>query len=244
MHVDRASFLLLASTLFVACQPSEAQGTPPVLAPPAPSPTPVPLVASAPTQTAAPSASASAPVEPAPVAVAAPDANDEQYSFGSGAAVPPLAKDLHPQSCDVKDNAKGVVTACALSQPGPTCESFGDTKDECARYGKWLVPRAAAAATKCLQAKSGKQSICLFNVGMACAVEAWGATCLDPSPKIEAACAKVAQRCESVPKKHRHMTLDACKAALSAIIPSRHDKFLHCAAESCQLVQCAYPAEQ
>ncbi len=245
MRVDRTKFHVLVAALSAACSPTEppvaASSLPvPELPRPAEVPPPPAVTAPPPPQPAA-TAPPAVTAQPAP---AAASSEDERYDFGPGGAVPPLARTIHPQSCAKSENAQGAVGACSLTRPpGPTCESFGDTVDECRRFSRWLVPKAAAHATQCLRAKSGSQDLCLFNVAMACAAESFGAVCLDPSPKIEADCKKVADQCARVPLRSRHMTLDACKGALSAIVPARREKFVHCAAESCAMVQCAYAAD-
>jgi hypothetical protein len=243
MKVDRGSFLALTAALFAACGPA----APPVAATsvtvpelPRPPEAPAALDAGAIERPAEPE-----PPPPAPTPPARSDTGDEApYETGSG-ATPPLASSLHPQACPPAGNTVGLWPGCALTRPpGPTCESYGDTLKECQRFKRWLTPRAAAHAAACLQAKSGKAELCEFNAAMACASEAFGVACLDPSPAVDRECRDVDDACAKVPRRYRHMTFDACRAALSAIVPARRRAFVHCAAESCALVQCAYAADQ
>lgn len=230
MQIDRAAFLVLTAALSASCRPPAVA---PEVVEVAPGVTPPPE----------PSAPPPASTSPAP-AVAVPDDDGEvPYETWPGTAVVPLAKTIRGKRCDPSENARGAPPACALAAPpGPACESFSDTRRECPRLGRSLVPRVAEAAVRCLTHKSGTTDICLFNVGAACTIAALDEVCVDDSPAIEQACVKVMDECAEMEPKFRHMNLHACKAALSAIVPSRHPAFLHCAAESCDLVACHYAA--
>jgi hypothetical protein len=187
---------------------------------------------------------ADAGAKEAPLAVDNDD-DEQPYEPWPGTANPPMAKTVHAQKCDVAENAKGKAVACALKpMPGPSCESFGETKADCPKLSRWLVPKVAEKAASCLNAKSGKKDICLFNVGPSCVIESLSSVCSNPDPKIDASCERVMKRCKSTEGKHRHMTLDACKAALSAIVPASQGKFTTCAAESCDLIPCMYQAQR
>lgn len=236
--VDRSKFLLLTSAMF-ACgtknDPAAVGG--PVVIPAQP-----PQVASMSATTAQ-----RAPDPPdagqASQPVAVEEDDEEPYEPWPGTADPPMAKTVHAQKCDVAENAKGKAVACTLrAPPGPSCESFGETRAECPRLSRWLVPKVAEKAAACLHAKSGKRDICLFNVGASCVIESLSSVCLNPDPKIEQSCERVMRRCKTYDPKQRHMNVEACKAALSAIVPASHGKFTSCAAESCDLVPCMYSA--
>jgi hypothetical protein len=244
MKIDRGKFLFLTSALFACASKTEPVNDPgsAVTIPPQPPPPP----AASPTadkNAEAPAADAGTSRD-VPVAVS-DDEDEEPYEPWPGTAQPPLAKTVHAQSCDVAENAKGKAVACTLKPaPGPTCESFGETRSDCPKLSRWLVPKVAEKAAACLNAKSGKKDICLFNVGPSCVIEALSSACLDPSPKVASSCERVMSRCARVERKHRHMTADACKAAMSAIVPASQTKFLSCAAESCDLVPCMYAAQR
>ncbi|HEY8076922.1 MAG TPA: hypothetical protein VIF62_22500 [Labilithrix sp.] len=231
MHVDRAKFLLLTSTLFASCKESEPAAQAPIVIPQQPAstaslakeePPPPPVV------------DASAPEQP----VAADD-DEEPYEPWPGTAEVPMAKTVKGQTCDAGENAKG-APVCTLRPPGPTCESFSQTRGECSRLRTWLVPRVAERAAKCLSAKSGKQDICYFNIGAACVIQAMNDVCLDTSPRIDTSCKRVMTKCGAIERQYRHINLNACKAAMSSIVPSRQAKFLTCMQESCDLVACHY----
>jgi hypothetical protein len=238
MKVDRTQFLLLASAMF-ACgtknDPSQVGG--PIIIPSQPPPT-ASMTATAPVKTAE-VPDAAAPSQP----VAVDDDDEEPYEPWPGTADPPMAKTVKAQKCDVAENAKGKPVACTLKPPpGPSCESFSEMRADCPKLSRWLVPKVAEKAAACLNAKSGKKDICLFNVGPSCVIESLSSACLDPDPTIEQSCANVMKRCKTYDAKYRHMNTEACKAALSAIVKTSRPKFVSCAAESCDLVPCMYQA--
>jgi hypothetical protein len=143
------------------------------------------------------------------------------------------------QSCDVALNRQGTAPACTLTAPGPTCESFGDTKKECPTLNQLLKPRVAAAAIECLRRKSGTQEICEFNITSICAYEALGAACLDPTAKV--ACDGVMAKCggTSAPRgRYNKMTRESCEAGVSGIADAKRKKFVSCISESCRFETC------
>lgn len=245
MKIDRAQFLFLTSALFACAGKTEPANDPggAVAIPPQPPPPPAPAATTTEKNVGATPADAGS-ARDVPLATS-DDEDEEPYQPWPGTAQPPLAKTVHPQSCDVAENAKGKAVACNLRPaPGPTCESFGETRADCPKLSRWLVPKVAEKAAACLNAKSGKKDICLFNVGPSCVIESLSSVCLDPSPKVAASCERVMARCGKADRKYRHITADACKAALSAIVPTSQPKFLSCAAESCDLVPCMYAAQR
>ena len=247
MQIDRKRFFLLTSMLTAAACGSKTDPSPnapsgPIsipVQPPAPASTTPAATTTA--ETATPDAGRT---KETPVA-SSEDDDEQPYQDWPGTANPPLAKTVHAQSCDVSENAKGKAVACALkAPPGPTCESFGETKADCPKLSRWLVPRVAEKAAACLNTKSGKKDICLFNVGPSCVIESLSSACLNTDAKIETSCKRVMAKCNQMDKQYRHMTTDACKAALSAIVPARHSSFVSCAQESCDLVPCMYAAQR
>lgn len=238
LAIDRSKFLLLTSAMF-ACgaknDPAQVGG--PIVIPAQPPPT-ASMTATAPVKTGEPP-DAGAPSQP----IAAEEDDEVPYEPWPGTADPPMAKTVHAQKCDVAENAKGKPVACTLkAPPGPTCESFSETRADCPKLSRWLVPKVAEKAAACLNAKSGKKDICLFNVGPSCVIESLSSVCLNTDPKIGEACERVMRRCKTYDAKYRHMNVEACKAALSAILPASHGKFTSCAAESCDLIPCMYSA--
>ena len=144
---------------------------------------------------------------------------------------------IKAQSCNPSLNNVGGPKACSLKAPGPTCESFADTKQECPTMNKLLKPRVAAAAIDCMNRRSGTKEICEFNVSSICAYEALQTACIDPAAK--AACNKVMARCGPAPKGHYNkMTQDACEAGFSGVADAKRAKFLSCVTESCRFETC------
>lgn len=243
MDVDRTTFLFLTSAIFAAtaCARSDPAAVPPAgvaidipLQPPPPPPT-----AGSASSTAQPAAGSAQLAEQAVA-----DDDEQPYEPWPGTTDPPLARTIRGQKCDLTENAKGKAACSLKPPPGPTCESIGATRSDCARLSRWLVPRVAEKAAACLNARSGTRDLCLFNMGATCFMESLRSVCVDTSPKVEEACARVMQKCARVDKRSRHMTMDACRAAMSAILPVAHGKFLSCAAESCDLIPCHYAAQR
>lgn len=235
MKVERERFLVLVATigagvslLPTACSTGNnppSAPTEPVYVPPAPSATW--------NQTAygPPLPTLSAPVDPPP---APPPSNDVHAS-----TKPPNPYDGTPvtaQSCDPALNRVGSPGNCAISGPGPTCESIADTKRECPTLNALLKPRVAEAANACLRRKSGTREICEFNVTSICAYEALGSACRDPSAK--AVCDKVLARCGAPQGNYNKMTRESCEAGVSGIADAKKSKFVSCISELCRFETC------
>lgn len=232
--IDRKLFLSLTA-LLASCKAPEVAVDAPVVA-----------IPSAPTASGAKAAKKPDP-PPLPGVVATEDDDDvdDDEPAWPGTAKPPANRTIRGQTCPTTDNLVGTAPACRLTRgPGPTCESFADTRSECADFGRWLVPRVAERAGRCLDAKSGTRDICLFNVSVSCVMEALRDVCVDASPRIVTECKQAVDACKAAgaSKTPGHMTQTSCVAALSGIKSARHGAFLHCAAESCTLLPCLYAA--
>jgi hypothetical protein len=143
------------------------------------------------------------------------------------------------QSCDPKQNKEGTpaVASCStLKAPGPTCESFSDTKQECPTLAQLLKPKVATAALECLKRKSGTQEICEFNITSICAYEALGEACLEPYAK--SACDDVIKKCGPPHGHYNKMTRESCEAGVSGIADGKRKKFISCISESCRFETC------
>jgi hypothetical protein len=131
---------------------------------------------------------------------------------------------------------KGAPSACALKSPGPTCESFMDTKSQCDATRSWLKPRIAEKAVQCHLAKSGTPAICKFNLVTDCVTEALSSACIDPAAVTT--CKQVMNKCGT--NKHGKLTDDACAAAVSAVSDAQRTKFVSCITEFCRFETCFY----
>ncbi len=143
---------------------------------------------------------------------------------------------ISAQSCNPALNRVGAPKACALKAPGPSCESFSDTKKECPTLNGLLKPRVAAAAIDCMNRRSGTKDICEFNVSSICAYEALESACLEPSAK--AVCNKVMSRCGGPKGRYNKMTQAACEAGVSGISDAKRAKFISCISEFCRFEVC------
>lgn len=252
MQIDRSRFLLLTTAIAAgnaACTPGEAS-----------SPTSVATVTEAPDASAPPTAEGMSPTreggggptreggmgptreggmgptreggsspvrEGAPIASATPTAS-------STAPLPP--------GCPDSDNMVGTVGNCGtLRAPGPQCESFNDTKDDCSHLARGFKPRVAQKAVACILAKSGTQAICDFQLTQKCSASAAADSCLDPATgptcdSIMAACSGGGRgRGRGTP-----LTKVACMHALSSLTGSNRSRVGSCIAESCGVELCFY----
>lgn len=217
MRVDRHRFLALTAAL-AACNAQAPVAAPggvieiPSTAPPAPP---------APTNASGASDAGSAPV-------AAKSEVDES-----------AAVELEPIDACTTTNASGTPADCTKLRrpPGPHCESFDDTIDECKEMTRLLRPAVAEKATKCMLAKSAAGTICQFGVAGLCAGQAFRASCADPSTVDD--CKAIVKKCakypvETVPR----VTVAECQGALGAVAAKNRPAMLSCMSEGCTSGYC------
>jgi hypothetical protein len=177
------------------------------------------------------------PAEATTTTTAAPLAAASDAGGGAQTPDPYKGTPVTAQSCNPALNNVGTPPSCTLTAPGPTCESFSDTKQECPTLTKKLKPRVARAAIECLKRKSGTQEICEFNVTGICAYEALGSACLDPSAK--AVCNKVVAKCGAGPQSaYNKMSRESCEAGVSGVADVKRAKFISCITEFCRFEGC------
>ncbi len=123
--------------------------------------------------------------------------------------------------------------------PGPHCESFHSTMEECEIYGRALQPAAAERAVDCLAAKSGRQDICTYDAAGQCFVV--GTLAIHPEPDATAPCQTVLNHCGGG-SMHSAQDLNAmtCRTALSAVKTDRRDVLISCMNESCTVGGCLF----
>lgn len=199
--------------------------------PPPPAPTVIYVMVPAAPMATAPATTTQAPVPP-------PPPPPQVQPIAKASPNPYEGTPIHGQSCDPALNMRGAAPACAVRPPpGPTCESIGDTREECPTLNKLFKPRVAQAAIECLNRRSGTKDICEFNVSSICAYEALQSACIEPAARP--ACTKVMARCGPAPKGHYNkMTQDACEAGFSGVAEAKRAKFLSCISESCRFETC------
>ena len=131
MHVDRARFLLLTASIATgSCTPPGGARAP----------------------------ETDGEVEVAPPSIAIDPAADEPLP--NEAPDEPTADEGTPIDHDARLAARLAERCQALKPPpGPHCESFHSTREECEIFGRALRPEAAERAVECLVAKSGRQVI-------------------------------------------------------------------------------------
>jgi hypothetical protein len=127
-------------------------------------------------------------------------------------------------------------TGCStLRAPGPQCESFSDTKALCATLAKGLKPRVAEKVVDCILAKSGKQSVCDFNLAQQCSAAATKKACIDTS--TQSSCAPLVRSCGG------RLDMRDCQALLSAVTTRNRKNMIACMTEGCSTDYCMYQVE-
>lgn len=145
-----------------------------------------------------------------------------------------------PPGCPDSDNMVGTVGSCAtLKAPGPQCESFNDTKDDCNHLARGFKPRVAQKAVACILAKSGTQGVCDFQLVQKCAASAAADSCLDPA--TGPTCDTIVSTCGGRGRSRGPaVTKIACMHALSSLTGSNRSRVGSCIAESCGVDLCFY----
>jgi hypothetical protein len=105
----------------------------------------------------------------------------------------------------------------------------------CGKLSRGLRPRVAEAAVDCILAKSGKQSICNFEVSNQCAMAAARKACIEP--KTQAACAPLVRACNG------QLAMKDCQVMLSAVASKNRGRMLTCMTEGCSVDYCMYEVE-
>jgi hypothetical protein len=123
--------------------------------------------------------------------------------------------------------------------PGPHCESFDDTVEDCAKYRAVLEPTAAEQASACLASKSGSKAICEFGVSSTCFMA--GASKVSPSQESVRACLDLVSQCRHKPGAD--LTLPGCRAAYSAVRNEQRNALVTCFTESCSVRNCFWSLE-
>ena len=225
MQIDRSRFLMLTASIAAGgCSGSPAPVVVPeqtvvVIAPQPPSP--------APTQSAVVAAEPAPEITAHRVETVARETDEEVEQ-------PDSALTAAPATCG---NTTGRVGSCAgLRAPGPTCESFFDTQQQCTQFANGMQPKAAEKAVACLLARSGKQAICQFDAAQKCAAESLKSVCIEPF--TDAPCRVVMSNCSRM--SHSKLTLQQCQRALSAVKPRNRSMLLTCITEGCSAEYCFY----
>lgn len=226
MQIDRARFLLLTASLAGAAGPGCSANSPEGPATPAPS-----------TSTTAtdPGALTSAP-EPDPT------------STDPVVAIPTSAPTVDPvttaepvttsqPSSGTCDNDTGTIPACSIAgPPGPFCEGLTDAKAACKGYKAALRPAIAAKAVACLNAGSGKQAICDYQLLEACSTASIRTACINPSTATS--CNNVVAACSG--NQWGKITMNDCQSLLSAVKDGKKQSMVTCMMEGCSLDSCTW----
>jgi len=211
MHVDRARFLLLTASIATgSCTPPSGARAP----------------------------ASDGDVEVAPPSIAIDPAADEPLP--NQAPTEPAVDQGEPIDHDARLATRLAETCQTLKPPpGPHCESFHSTVEECEIFGRVLRPEAAERAVECLVAKSGHHDICTYEAAGQCFIV--GSLAVHPEPDTTKPCTRVLSNCGSG-GMHPSQDLNAmtCRTALSAVKSDRREILVSCMNESCTIGGCLY----
>lgn len=127
-------------------------------------------------------------------------------------------------------------TGCnTLRAPGPQCESFADTRLMCGKLARGLRPRVAEKVVDCILAKSGKQSVCDFNLANQCGISAVQKGCVEQSAQTP--CAPIVRKCGGT------LQMRDCQALLSSVTNKNRRNMIACMTEGCSVDYCMYDVE-
>jgi hypothetical protein len=221
MRLDRSSFLILTAALAVdACESQP---------PPA-----APLAGVIDVPSASDSARAGA------LEASGPTATDASFASSGVDAAPTTAGNASADDTCAAVNSQGGTVDCSKlrAPPGPSCESFEDTRSECEDIKRVLRPAVAERADRCLLAKSGTRGICQFGISSVCVSQAFRVSCADPSTSSE--CGSIVRGCAggSVSSAAPKLTTAECQGALSAVSPQNRSALLGCMSEGCTAGDC------
>jgi len=212
MHVDRGRFLLLTASIAAGSCGAQPGAKAPVQA------------GSADTIT----------VAPTPITIAEPP--DELLTV-SEPIEPPSRTGTNGEDHSEGEDLKAACRAIT-PPPGPQCESFSSTVQECQVYADALRPEPAARATHCLTTLSGSPLICDFSASGKCLLI--GVLVADPKPEADRPCASVMRRCAGSRRSRPDLSAATCRRAVSAVKPSRRSALLSCMSETCSIANCIY----
>ena len=149
-----------------------------------------------------------------------------RFSFGP-------AEELGGPVTEYRPPPRKVDQRCRrLKAPGPTCESFEDTRASCSNLVRVLEPRVAERAVACLQRRSGTAAICSWDSASTCAESALGGISGDARSTRD--CRAALHKCDA----SQHLDAATCQAAVTRVAPEHRDRLAACIAEFCEVGTC------
>ena len=122
--------------------------------------------------------------------------------------------------------------------PGPHCESFIDTKNDCTALIDGLEADAAERAVNCLASRSKTESICRFDALQDCFII--GTSASMPEPRLSKECSAVVKNCAGNRWARGDLTMETCGSVMAAVKDHLEADMIGCMAEGCGLGSCVW----
>lgn len=178
---------------------------------------------------------------------AASQTGPEEVTVATPVEVEPTSGDEPVDPGDRPDdgtiNAGGGPSLSELCQsleppPGPHCESFSDTKNDCTALIDGLETDAAERAVNCLASRSKTESICRFDAIQDCFII--GTSASMPEPRLNKECSAVVKNCAGNRWARGDLTMETCGAVMAAVKDHLEADMIGCMAEGCGLGSCVW----
>ena len=145
-----------------------------------------------------------------------------------------------------EENAVSAAPSMSLQQmcdqleppPGPHCESFVDTKNDCSALIAGLEPDAAEKAVHCLSSRSKSEAICRYEAIQECFLIGTSTTMAEP--RLQSQCAQVVKQCSGYRWARGDLTMETCGSVMAAVKDSLEGEMISCMREGCGLGHCVW----
>lgn len=122
--------------------------------------------------------------------------------------------------------------------PGPHCESFFDTKNDCSAFIDGLEPEAAEKAVECLAARSKTEALCQYDALQDCFIV--GTSNVLAEPRLQQQCSSVVNNCAGNRWARGDLTMESCGSVMAAVKDALEGEMISCMAEGCGIGSCVY----
>ncbi len=178
-----------------------------------------------------------------------PSANVDNVRVATPVEVEPATGD-EPVIADpvtkVEPGSTGPLDDKALRQlceqleppPGPHCESFFDTKNDCPMLIDGLESEAAEKAVSCLTSRSKTDAICNYDALQDCFLV--GTSDAIDEPRHRDRCTNAVTACSGYRWARGDLTQESCGSVLAAVKDHLENDMFSCIMEGCGIGSCVW----